>query len=300
MTEALDWFIDPYRFEFMRRALLALALTSVVGAVVGAFVVNKGLAFSGDALAHATLAGVAVAFVNGANVSVGALIAAVLTALGIGWTERRARVSYDTAIGIAFVAMFAIGMLVLSRRASYTPDLFSFVFGDILGISQADLLGAALLAALVLIFVVAFYRELLFVAYDPAMAAASGVPVAPFQYALLVLIAITVVVALKAIGIVLVNAMLIVPAATAGLLVRRMPAIMALGAALGLVSSVVGLHLSFYADVSASAAVVLTACTLFGGALLLASRGRVRPPPPGAASAPGAPPRRGATAEPPA
>ena len=290
MTEALDWLVDPYRFEFMRRALIALALTSVVGAVVGAFVVNKGLAFSGDALAHATLAGVAVAFVNGANVGAGALIAAVLTAVGIGWTERRARVSYDTAIGIAFVAMFAVGVLVLSRRASYTPDLFSFVFGDILGISQADLLGAAVLAAVVLIFVAAFYRELLFVAYDPAMAAASGVPVAPFQYALLILIAVAVVVALKAIGIVLVNAMLIVPAATAGLLVRRMPAIMALGAAFGLASSVVGLHLSFYADVSASAAIVLTACTFFGIALVHASRAGVRLPPPGV----------GAAAEPPA
>jgi manganese/iron transport system permease protein len=297
VTEILDWLVDPYRFEFMRRALVALALTSVVGAVVGAFVVNKGLAFSGDALAHATLAGVAVAFVSGANVSAGALIAAVLTALGIGWTQRRARVSYDTAIGIAFVAMFAIGLLVLSRRASYTPDLFSFVFGDILGISQADLLGAALLAAVVLIFVAAFYRELLFVAYDPAMAAASGVPVAPFQYALLVLIAVAVVVALKAIGIVLVNAMLIVPAATAGLLVRRMPGIMALGAALGLASSVVGLHVSFYADVSASAAVVLTACALFGVALVLSSRIGVRLPP---SSVVGAAPHHGAAIDPPA
>ena len=296
--DVLDWIVDPYRFEFMRRALLALSLTSVVGAVVGAFVVNKGLAFSGDALAHATLAGVAIAFVNGANVSMGALIAAVITAVGIGWTERRARVSYDTAIGIAFVAMFAIGILVLSRRGSYTPDLFSFVFGDILGVSQADLLGAAVLAAMVLFFVAAFYRELLFVTYDPAMAAAAGVPVAPFQYALLILIAVAVVIALKAIGIVLVNAMLIVPAATAGLLVRRMSAIMALGTALGIAASVIGLHLSFYADVSASAAVVLTACALFGATILISSRGGMRPIPPGGANAEHSPLPHGTTSEP--
>jgi len=109
----IDWILDPYQFEFMRRALLVLFIVSVVGGVVGTFVVHKGLAFSGDALAHSTLAGVAIAFVNGANVSLGALIAAVATALGIGWTQRRGRVSYDTAIGILFVAMFSLGILVI-------------------------------------------------------------------------------------------------------------------------------------------------------------------------------------------
>ena len=129
MAEVAGWLTDPYEFEFMRRALVVLVVVSIVGAVVGSYVVHKGLAFSGDALAHSTLAGVAVAFVAGANVSLGALIAASLTALGIGWTRDRARVSYDTAIGIMFVAMFALGILVMSRRTNYTPDLFSFVFG---------------------------------------------------------------------------------------------------------------------------------------------------------------------------
>ena len=141
----------------------------------------------------------------------------MLTALGVGWTQRQARISYDTAIGVAFVAMFSLGILVLSRRTTYTPDLFSFIFGNILGVSRSDLIAAAVLAVAVLLFVAAFYRELLLVAYDPAAAAASGVPAALFQYAILVMIAIAVVVALKAIGIVLVNAMLIIPAATAGL-----------------------------------------------------------------------------------
>ena len=275
MPDVVGWLFDPYEFEFMRRALAALLVVSVVGSVVGAFVVNKGLAFSGDALAHATLAGVAVAFVNGANVSLGALAAAVLTALGIGWTQRRARVSYDTAIGIMFVAMFSLGIVVMSRRTSYTPDLFSFVFGDILGVSNADLVGAAVMAAAVLLFVWAFYRELLFVAYDPAMAAASGVRAAPFQYALLVMIAVAVVVALKAIGIVLVNAMLIVPAATAGLILHRLSTIMLAGAGVGLVASIVGMHLSFYAGVSASPAIVLTACAIFLVTAVVS--GRIRP-----------------------
>ncbi len=276
MAEVAGWLTDPYEFEFMRRALVVLVVVSVVGAVVGSYVVHKGLAFSGDALAHSTLAGVAVAFVAGANVSLGALIAASLTALGIGWTRDRARVSYDTAIGIMFVAMFALGILVMSRRTNYTPDLFSFVFGNILGISEADLLGALVLGVAVLVFVFAFYRELLLTAYDPAMAATVGVASRFFQYALLVLIAVTVVVALKAIGIVLVNAMLIVPAATATLLARRLPSIMALGAALGLAASLVGLHVSFYADVAASPAIVLAACAGFVGVVLVQSlRGRL-------------------------
>ena len=272
MSDIAGWLLDPYQFEFMRRALAMLMIISVVGAVVGAFVVHKGLAFSGDALAHATLAGVAVAFVNGANVGLGALVAAVLTALGIGWTRRRTHVSYDTAIGILFVAMFSVGILIMSRRTSYTPDLFSFVFGNILGVSQADLVGALLMAAAVLLFVAAFYRELLFVAYDPAMAAASGVRAPLFQYALLVMIAVAVVVALKAIGIVLVNAMLIIPAATAGLIVHRMSTIMLLGSGVGVAASVVGLHLSFYARVSASPAIVLTACGMFLVTALLTGR----------------------------
>jgi manganese/iron transport system permease protein len=272
MTDVAGWLFDPYEFEFMRRALAVLVIISVVGAVVGAFVVHKGLAFSGDALAHATLAGVAVAFVNGASVGAGALVAGVLTALGIGWTQRRTRVSYDTAIGILFVAMFSLGILVMSRRTAYTPDLFAFVFGNILGVSNADLLGAAVMAAAVLLFVWAFYRELLFVAYDPAMAAASGVRAAPFQYALLVLIAVAVVVALKAIGIVLVNAMLIVPAATGGLVADRMSNIMTIGAAVALAASVVGLHVSYYAEVSASAAIVLVACAIFLATALTVAR----------------------------
>lgn len=258
----------------MRRALAALLLTSVVGAIVGSFVVSKGLAFSGDALAHSTLAGVAIAFVNGGSVALGALIAAVLTALGIGWTQRRARVSYDTAIGIMFVAMFSLGILILSRRESYTPDLFAFVFGDILGVSQADLIGAAILAVGIVVFVVAFYRELLLVAYDPAVAAASGVPATFFQYAILVMIAIAVVIALKAIGIVLVNAILIIPAATAAIVARRLSTIMLAGIAVATVSSVAGLHLSFYADVAASPAIVLCATAIFAGTVLVAGRRR--------------------------
>ncbi|MDA0365324.1 MAG: metal ABC transporter permease [Chloroflexi bacterium] len=263
MADVVGWLIDPYAFTFMQRALLVLAIISVVSGVVGTFVVHKGLAFSGDALAHATLAGVAIAFVSGLNVSLGALGAAVFTALGIAWTRDRARVSYDTAIGILFVAMFSIGVLVLSTRQSYTPDLFSFVFGDILGISRPDIVGAAVLGFAVLLFLAAFSRELLFVAYDPAMARTTGVPTRFFEYAMVVVVGVAVVVALKAIGIILVNAMLIIPPASASLLVTRLPRIMLLSIAFALTSSVVGMHLSFHLGVAASPAIVIVACAIF-------------------------------------
>ena len=215
---------------------------------------------------------------NGANVGLGALVAAVATAVGIGWTQRRGRVSYDTAIGILFVAMFSLGILVISRRTSYTPDLFSFVFGNILGVSQSDLLGAVLLGAATIAFVAAFRRELIMTAYDPSMAETVGVPVRFFQYALLVLIAVAVVVALKAIGIVLVNAMLIVPAATASLVFRRIEQIMALAVALAASASIVGLHLSYHANVATSPAIVLVACGGFAVALALTARRRATVP----------------------
>ena len=271
MAELADWLFGPYEFEFMRRALASLLIVSVVGSLVGAFVVNKGLAASGSGLAHATLAGVAIAFVSGASIAVGALVAAVAAALGIGYVRRNSRVSYDTAIAIFFVSAFSLGILIFSRRTSYTPDLLSYVFGDILGVSNADLLGEVVLGALVVLFVLAFYRELVMVAYDPAMASASGIPAGLFEYALLVLIAAAVVVALQAIGIVLVSAILIIPPATAGLLVHRMPQIMALSTALAVLASIVGLHASFHGSVSTGPAVVLVSAGIFGLVLVATS-----------------------------
>ncbi len=276
--EVVDWLIAPYEYTFMRRALASLLIVSLVGSVVGTFVVHKGLAASGSGLAHATLGGVAIAFVNGASVALGALVAAVATALGIGYARRTSRISYDTAIAIFFVSAFSLGILVISRRSSYTPDLISFVFGDILGVSRADLIGELVLAVVVVGFVLAFYRELVMVAYDPSMAAAVGVRTGFFEFALLVLIALAVVVALQAIGIVLVTATLIIPPATASLLFRRIPRIMAASFLIGAATSVVGLYASFYAGVAASPAVVLSATATFTVALLATSLRRTRLP----------------------
>ena len=278
MAGPVEWLFEPFEFAFMQRALMSLVIVSVVGSIVGTFVVHKGLAASGSGLAHATLAGVAIAFVNGLNIALGALVAAVATGVGIGYVRSNSRVSYDTAIAIFFVSAFSLGILIISRRSSYTPDLISFVFGDILGVSQADLVGELILAVIVVGFVLAFYREMVMVAYDPAMAAAAGVRAWFFEYALLVLIALAVVVALQAIGIVLVSAMLIIPPATASLLARRIPQIIAISFVLSVGASVLGLYASFHADVAASPAIVMAATAAFAVTLAATTRRGARLP----------------------
>jgi ABC-type Mn2+/Zn2+ transport system permease subunit len=267
-----NWLSEPFQYAFMQRALLAVVMISVVSAVIGAFVVLKGLAFIGDALAHASFAGVAVSFVFGGSIYLGAVIAAVVTALAIGFVGRRTRLNFDTAIGILFVGAFALGIVIVSRQSNYTVDLFSFVFGSVLGVGRSDLILIAVMAAGVIGLVVAFYKELLFYAYDPDMAAASGVPVGMVHYGLLALIAITAVVALKAVGIVLVVAMLVTPAATAALLVQRVQRMMVVGALLGMISSVIGLYVSYYASVASGASIVLVATAIFTLALLFSPK----------------------------
>ena len=270
MSEVIDFLKEPWTFEFMRRGLLAAALVSVVAAVVGSFVILKGMAFIGDALPHASFGGVAVAFALGANLYAGGAVAALLTALLIGFISRRGVIRHDTAIGILFVGMFALGVLVVSRQQNYTGDLFAFVFGNVLAVSWSDVWLTVGIGLAVLAVVALFYKELLFTSYDPTMAAAAGLPVASIQYGLLALLALTTVIALQTVGIVLVVALLVTPAATAQLLTRSLRAMMALGAALGAASSVVGLYIAWYGDVSASAAIVLTATAMFLAAFLFA------------------------------
>jgi ABC-type Mn2+/Zn2+ transport system permease subunit len=276
MEGIVDFFREPWTFEFMQRGLLAAAIVSAVAAVVGSLVILKGMAFIGDALPHASFGGVAVAFALGENLYIGGGIAALLTALAIGYISRRGVIRNDTAIGIIFVGAFALGILIVSRQDNYTGDLFSFVFGNVLAVSWNDVWLTAAVAAVVVLIVVLFYKELLFNAFDPTMAQASGLPVAWIEYGLLALLALVTVIALQTVGIVLVVALLVTPAATAQLLTRRLSTMMLAGAAIGVASSVVGLYVAWHADVSASAAIVLTATGAFIAAFLFApGRGAV-------------------------
>ena len=273
-TSVWGWVADPLEFEFMRRALLAVALVAVVSAVVGAFVVVRGMAFIGDALAHASFAGVATSFALGVSIFLGAVVAALATALGIAYISQRGRLRFDTAIGVLFVGAFALGIVIVSRQENYTIDLFSFVFGNVLGVSWGDLWLMLGTGGVVVALVALFYKELLFVSYDRTVAAAAGVPTRLFEYGLLVLVALSTVVALQAVGIVLVVAMLVTPAATASLLVQRLHYVIFVGVGIAL-ASVTGLYVSFYANVASGATIVLVATAFFAAALLFAPRNGV-------------------------
>lgn len=270
MESVADFFTEPWTYEFMQRALIASVIVSVVAGVIGTLVILKGMAFVGDALPHASFGGVAIAFSLGTSLYLGGAIAALVTALLIGVIGRRGVIRYDTAIGILFVAAFALGILIMSTQDNYTADLFSFVFGNVLGVSWDDVWLTAGVGAVVLALVVVFYKELLFTAYDPTMAAASGLPVDAIQFGLLAMLAMTTVIAMQTVGIVLVVALLITPAATAQLLTRSLSAMMLAAAAVGALSSVVGLYVAWYADVSASASIVLAATAIFAAAFVFA------------------------------
>lgn len=264
MDGLVDLLLDPLSYGFLRRGLAAAILIGILCAVVGTFVVLKGLAFIGDALAHIAFTGIVVAFIGGFAFYLGALAAAIIAAFGIGAITRRAGVSTDTSIGIVFSGAFALGIVLMSLTIhTYTVDLFSYLFGDILAIRRGDLQSIMILGALVLIVILALYKELLFVSFDPVGASATGLPGGKLQMLLLVLLSVTVVVSVQAVGVVLVVAMLVTPAATAYLLTNHFGRMMALGAVFGAVSALVGFYLSYYFDVPSGGAIVLVATALF-------------------------------------
>ncbi len=271
----MDWLTDPWQFEFMQRALLAGSLVALACSVVGAFVVIKGLAFLTDAVAHTSLAGAAIAFLAGGGsilISLGAAVAAGMTAVGVS-ALTRARLREDTAIGILFAALFAFGILLISRARNYTLELSSFLVGNILTVPTEDIIVMAILSIVVVVVMAIFYREMLFVAYDPTMAAAAGVPVALVQTGLMVLVALAAVAAFRLVGVALVMAMLVATAATAALVVRRVPLIMLVGAVFGVLSVVIGLYASFHADVASGPAIVVTSALFFLIVFTLSPRG---------------------------
>lgn len=253
---------QPLHYPFMLRGLLASVMVGTLCAVVGSFVVLRGMAFFGDALAHAILPGVAVAYLLGTNLFWGALVMALLTAVGIGYLSRRGQVKEDTAIGVIFAACFALGVALLSTVRSYTVDLTHILFGNVLGVSSQDVWLTAALGGIILLAVVLLYKELLVISFDAVLAATLHLPLTLLNYLLLILIALTVVVSLQTVGVALMVAMLVTPAATAYLLTRRLWQMMLVGAAIGAASSVIGLYLSFYVNIASGAAVVLV-CTCF-------------------------------------
>ena len=272
MNDLLAFLVEPFQYSFMLRGLWASLIVGVVCPILGSYVVLRGMAFFGDALAHIILPGVVIAFLLGWPYAVGALIFGVLAALLIGFISRRTDIKDDTAIGVVFAGAFALGVALISLQRSYAVDLTHILFGDLLGVSNSDLLLMGTLGLLVLLTVFAFYKEFLVLSFDPTLAKTLRLPVNFLQNLLLVLLAVVIVISLQAVGVALVLAMLVTPASTAYLLTRRLPNMMLLGALIGAVSSVLGLYLSFYINVSSGASIVLVATAIFALIFVVAPR----------------------------
>lgn len=247
--------------------MIASILVGIVCAVVGTYVVLRGMAFFGDALAHTILPGIALGYLvsGGAREPLfwWALGTAVVAALGIGTISKNAEIREDTAIGIIFAGMFALGIALISTVRSYAVDLSHFLFGDVLSVSPQSLWLILFFGGLVLIVIFAFYKEFMTLSFDPILAATLRLPVGMLNNLLLALIAVTVAVSLQTVGVTLMVAMLVTPAATAYLLANRLSSMMILAAVFASLSGMIGLYLSYYLSIASGAAVVLTATVFF-------------------------------------
>ena len=255
--------LEPLSYGFMQRGLLAALMVGALCGVVGCYVVLRGMAFLGDAMAHAILPGVALAYLLGMDLLLGAAAAALLVAVLISVVSRQGRLREDTAIGILFAGALSLGVALISSSRSYAVDLGHILFGNILAISPADLRLIGGLGLGVLGLVLLLYKELLLVSFDPVLAATLRLPVERLRLLLLVLLALTIVAGLRAVGVGLVSALLVTPAATASLLTRRLASMMRLAAVLGAGCGVAGLYLSYYLNVASGPAVVLLSTVVF-------------------------------------
>lgn len=263
MDAAIDALLNPFSYSFMLRALIVSVLVGVMCPILGTYVVTRGLGFMGDALAHAVLPGMVIAFMLGISPFLGAVPVGIAVAVLIGYLSRRMSLSEDTTIGILFAGLFALGLVLMSVAKGLPVDIEDLLLGQVLAVSSSDVFATLGLAATVMVVLYGFHKELVFNSFDPTGARVIGLPTTALDYLLLVILALVIIIALQAVGIVLVIAMLITPSATAFLLVRRFTTAMGLGALIGAGSAVVGLYLSFYMNLPSGPAMTLVATAVF-------------------------------------
>lgn len=269
----LETLIEPLQYGFMQRSLLIAIIVGVICSVVGSYLLVRRLALLGDAISHSLLPGLAIAFILGINIYIGAFVAGVISAILIGWIHTRSPIKEDAAMGIVFSAFFALGItLITIVQKDNKIDLNHFLFGNILGVTIGEVRDTAIIAVFVLTAVALFYKELLFFCFDPLGAQATGLPVNRFSAGLMILVALTVVASMKAVGVILVLALLITPAAAAYLLVPRLHQVMLVGAGIGVFSSISGMYLSYYYNLPSGPAIVMVVSLLFSFALLFSPR----------------------------
>ncbi len=274
--DLIDFLLEPLSYAFIQRGMLGLIMVGGISAVVGCFVVVRGMSFFGDALAHSILPGVAISYTASggyvaSNLFIGGLGAGIVSALVIAWLTRKVEVKEDSAIAIVFVTFFALGIAIVSTQASYAVDLSHILFGSINGISQNDLLMVAAMGTAVLVIIALLYKEFQIISFDLSLAHSLRLPVEFLRILLLLLIAVTIVASLQAVGIALMLALLTTPAATARLLVKRLHHMIVIASLLGIISGVVGFYASYYLDIPSGACIVLTTSVIFGAVFLLQS-----------------------------
>ena len=259
----MAWLTDPFHYDFILRALLAGCLAAVTCSLIGTWVVIRGMSFMGDALAHGVLPGIAVAFIIGIDIAIGAFVSAIVMVIGINLVNRASKLSTDTGIGLLFVGMLALGVVIISRTRSFSGDLTSFLFGSVLGVKDSDIWLQSVAAVLTLVAVIAFHRLFLALSFNPEKAATLGMRPRLAHIAMLTLIAIAIVASFRTVGTLLVFGLLIAPPATAALLVRRVPAMMATACLIGVSSIFIGLIITYHFDTAAGATMAGTAVAIF-------------------------------------
>ncbi|MDC7232732.1 MAG: metal ABC transporter permease [Spirochaetales bacterium] len=257
----VEWILEPLQYGFFQRGLLAGIIVAISCGVLSTFIVWRGMAFIGDALAHAVLPGIVISIVLGIHVLIGALGAAVLSVIGIGALTRKKGFKEDTAIGVIFAGAFALGVLLMSRVSSF-KDLSHILFGNILGVSDVDVILIASVGVIVVAAVYLFFKELLVTSFDPTHAKAIGLSPQMIHFALLILVAATTVLATQTVGVVLVMALLVTPAAAASLLVKELVKILWISIVFAVFAIIAGFYLSYYFDLASGATIVLI-LTLF-------------------------------------
>ena len=267
----MTFLTDLLTYDFLQRALVVSVLTGIISGIIGSLVMLRGLALMGDAISHAVVPGVAVSYMLGINFFSGAIVAGIFAALGVGFIQNRTTVKQDAAMGIMLSAMFAVG-IVLIAKAQSAIDLTQILFGNILAVRQSDMILSVIVGAVVLLTVFLLYKELVVTSFDEASAEVYGFRTKTVQYLVLVLLTLVTVTSMQTVGVVLVIALLVTPAATAFLLVKRLPAMLGLAALFGAVSSFVGLVISFTANLPSGPVIAIVAAIFFALALLFSPR----------------------------
>ncbi len=262
--DSLSFFMDSLiRYGYLQNAMIAGVMVGIVCGFIGCFIILRGMALMGDAISHAVLPGVAIAYIMGFSIFIGAVITGVLTSLGIGYISQNSKLKDDTAIGLMFTAAFALGVVLITLQRGTGVDLWHILFGNVLAVSREDLWLIFFIGLVVVVSIFLFYKQILLSTFDPVMARAVGIPTNIIHYLMMLLLSLVTVASLKTVGIVLVVAMFIAPGATAYLLTERLPSMLALSAVIGIVSAVTGVYLSFIYDVATGASIVLVASALF-------------------------------------